>query len=54
MARPANTLAIGKLARRVTRRWILPDLPSSAAPLLLAGMSARVIRGKIVAVNAFI
>ncbi len=53
LARPVDALAIGKLARRVTRRWILPDLPSSATPLLLAGMSARVIRRKIVAGQRF-
>ncbi|HZX70960.1 MAG TPA: GNAT family N-acetyltransferase [Rhodanobacter sp.] len=53
LARPADALAIGKLARRVTRRWILPELPSSAAPWLLAGMGARVIRGKIAAGQRF-
>src|SRR5574337_757801 len=37
LARSGDALAIGRLARRVTRRWILPDLPSSAAPRLLAG-----------------
>lgn len=53
LARPADAPAIGTLARRVTRRWILPDLPSSAAPLLMAGMGARVIRGKIAAGQRF-
>lgn len=48
LARPSDALAIGRLARRVTRRWILPGQPASAAPLLLAGMGARVIRGKII------
>ncbi|WP_229238441.1 GNAT family N-acetyltransferase [Dyella amyloliquefaciens] len=38
---------IGVLARRVARRWILPDQPAEAAGPLLAGMSARAIRRKI-------
>ncbi len=53
LAQPADALVIGRLARRVTCRWILPDLPSSAAPLLLTGMGARVIRGKIAAGQRF-
>ncbi|MGY3038459.1 GNAT superfamily N-acetyltransferase [Rhodanobacter sp. TND4EL1] len=53
LARPDDALAIGLLARRVTRRWILPDQPASAAPALLYGMSARVIRHKILAGQRF-
>lgn len=47
LARPQDALAIGVLARRVTRRWILPEQPVSAAEGLLYGMTARVIRQKI-------
>ena len=47
LARPQDAFAIGMLARRVTRRWILPEQPTSAAGPLLYGMTARVIRQKI-------
>ena len=47
LARTQDALAIGELARRVTRRWILPEQPVSAAETLLYGMTARVIRQKI-------
>ncbi len=41
------------LARRVTRRWILPGQPDEVAALLLAGMSAKSIRQKIDAGQRF-
>lgn len=47
LAQPQDARAIGELARRVTRRWILIDQPASAAAPLLQGMSAKAIRGKI-------
>jgi GNAT superfamily N-acetyltransferase len=47
LARTQDALAIGVLARRVTKRWILSEQPVSAAEGLLYGMSARVIRQKI-------
>ncbi|MFC5579938.1 GNAT family N-acetyltransferase [Rhodanobacter terrae] len=47
LGRPQDALAIGLLARRMTRRWILPEQPASAAVPLLYGMTARVIRQKI-------
>lgn len=47
LGRPADARAIGVLARRVTRRWILPEQPADAAAPLLAGMSAQAIRRKI-------
>lgn len=53
LARPQDALAIGALARRVTRRWILPWQPASAAGPLLHGMGARMIRGKILAGQRF-
>ncbi|KRE86892.1 GCN5 family acetyltransferase [Rhodanobacter sp. Soil772] len=53
LAGPQDAIAIGVLARRVTRRWILPEQPASAAPPLLLGMSARVIRKKILAGQRF-
>ncbi|MDW2982374.1 MAG: GNAT family N-acetyltransferase [Rhodanobacter sp.] len=53
LASPPDALAIGVLARRVTRRWILPEQPASAARPLLLGMRTRVIRGKILAGQRF-
>ena len=53
LAGPQDAIAIGVLARRVTRRWILPEQPASAAPPLLLGMNALVIRGKILAGQRF-
>jgi GNAT superfamily N-acetyltransferase len=53
LAGPQDAIVIGVLARRVTRRWILPEQPASAAPPLLLGMSARVIRKKILAGQRF-
>ncbi|MFA6229521.1 MAG: GNAT family N-acetyltransferase [Rhodanobacter sp.] len=53
LARPQDALAIGVLARRVTRQWILPEQPRRAAALLLAGMGARVVRSKILAGQRF-
>lgn len=47
LARPEDARVIGVLARRVVRRWILPQQPADAAGPLLAGMSARAIRRKI-------
>jgi GNAT superfamily N-acetyltransferase len=44
---PQDALAIGVLVRRVTRRWILPGQPASAAGPLLYGMSAKMIRQKM-------
>ena len=50
---PPDARAIGELARRVTRRWILPGQPVAAAAPLLAGMRAWVIRRKIIAGQRF-
>lgn len=47
LARPEDAPAIGVLARRVVRRWILPEQPAEAAGPLLAGMSAKAIRRKM-------
>ncbi|WEN14190.1 GNAT family N-acetyltransferase [Rhodanobacter sp. AS-Z3] len=53
LGRPQDACAIGLVARRVTRRWILPEQPASAAPSLLYGMGARIIRRKILAGQRF-
>ena len=53
LAGPQDAIAIGVLARRVTRRWILPEQPPSAVPPLMLGMNARVIRKKILAGQRF-
>lgn len=42
-----DSVAIGVLARRVTRRWILPEQPASAVEALLYGMNAKMIRQKM-------
>ncbi|TCI07413.1 GNAT family N-acetyltransferase [Dyella soli] len=47
LAHPADARAIGVLARRVVRRWVLPEQPPEAAVLILAGMSAKAIRRKM-------
>lgn len=47
LGRPEDSAAIGLLARRVTRRWILTEQPASAAAPLLHGMSAKSIRQKM-------
>lgn len=47
LGRPQDALAIGALARRVTKRWILPEQPASAAGPLLYGMGAKLIRQKM-------
>lgn len=53
LGRPQDAPAIGLLVRRVTRRWILPEQPASAAGALLHGMSAAAIRHKILAGQRF-
>jgi GNAT superfamily N-acetyltransferase len=53
LARPDDARAIGVLARRVTRRWILPDQPAEVAADLLAGMTAKSIRQKMDAGQRF-
>ncbi|WP_266184103.1 GNAT family N-acetyltransferase [Dyella humicola] len=53
LGRPDDARAIGVLARRVTRRWILPRQSAKAAALILAGMTARSIRQKIDAGQRF-
>jgi GNAT superfamily N-acetyltransferase len=47
LARPEDARAVGELARRVTRRWILPGQSPAATMKLLAGMSAKAIRTKM-------
>lgn len=47
LGRPKDARAIGELARRAVRRWILPEQPASAAVSLLATMHAGAVRRKI-------
>ena len=47
LAEPADARAIGILARRVVRRWVLPEQPLRAAPHLLAILGARAIRERM-------
>jgi len=53
LGQPQDARAIGELARRVTRRWILPDQPATAAAPLLAGMRAWAIRRKMIGGQRF-
>lgn len=53
LGQPQDAVAIGILARRLTRRWVLPGLPASAAPMLLADMGAWAIRRKMHAGRRF-
>jgi GNAT superfamily N-acetyltransferase len=47
LARLEDARAVGELARRVTRRWILAGQPAAAAVKILASMSAKAIRTMI-------
>lgn len=47
LARPEDARAIGVLARRVVRRWVLPGQPAEAAAPLLAGMTAKALLAKM-------
>ncbi|WP_430390961.1 GNAT family N-acetyltransferase [Dyella sp. 20L07] len=47
LGRPLDARAIGVLARRVARQWILPEQTPEAGAVLLAGMSAQAIRQKM-------
>ena len=53
LGRPQDARAIGELARRVPRPWILPEQLAGAAAPMLAGMRAWIIRRKIVAGQRF-
>lgn len=53
LARPQYAPAVCVLERRVTRPWILPEQPLLAAAVLLDGMGARVVSGKILAGQRF-
>lgn len=53
LGRPQDARAIGELARRAARRWILPEQPASAAAPLLATMRAWVVRRKILGGHRF-
>ncbi|HWX66299.1 MAG TPA: GNAT family N-acetyltransferase [Rhodanobacter sp.] len=53
MGRPDDARAIGVLARRVTRRWIVPDQPNDAGLALLSRLSAKVIREKMLGGQRF-
>lgn len=45
---PDDAHAIGALARRVARRWILPDQPHAAGQALLARLGARALRERMI------
>ena len=53
LGRPQDARAIGELARRASRRWILPEQPASAAAPLLATMGAWVVRRKLIGGQRF-
>lgn len=47
LARPGDAPAISVLARRVARRWILPDQPQEAGQALLARLGTRALRERM-------
>lgn len=47
LAQPDDAAAISVLARRVIRRWVMPDQPRAGIVVLEEALSAPVIRGKI-------
>lgn len=47
LGRPDDACAIGALARRVARRWILPDQPPAAGEALLTRLGARPLRERM-------
>lgn len=47
LARPEDARAIGVLARRVVRRWVLSGQSPEAAAPLLAGMTARALLARM-------
>src|ERR1700761_33152 len=53
LARVEDAPAISRLARRVVRRWIVPDQPAVAVALLEESLGAKVIRQKIEAGQRF-
>lgn len=44
-----DSVQVARLLRRVARRWVWPDQPASAIPLIQRGMSALAVRGAIAA-----
>lgn len=53
LGRPEDTRAISTLARRVVRRWILPDQSHDAGQALLERLGARILRERILAGQRF-
>jgi len=53
LGRPDDARAIGLLARRVARRWILPDQPHEAGQALLARLGTRALRERMLAGQRF-
>lgn len=47
MGRPEDASAVGRLVRRVARRWIVPDQPLDVGRAMLARFSAKGIRGRM-------
>lgn len=53
LGHPGDARAIGLLARRVVRRWILPDQPPEAGQALLARLGTRSLRERMLAGQRF-
>ena len=53
LGRPEDAQAISVLARRVARRWILPDQPHEAGQALLQRLGTRALRERMVAGQRF-
>jgi GNAT superfamily N-acetyltransferase len=53
LGRPDDTRAISLLARRVARRWILPDQPYEAGQALLMRLGTQALRERMLAGQRF-
>jgi GNAT superfamily N-acetyltransferase len=53
LGRPRDAHAISVLARRVVRRWILPDQPHDAGQALLRRLGTRALRERMLAGQRF-
>lgn len=48
LAQPDDACAIGVLSRRVVQRWVLPDQPRKIGRELLARLTAKALRRRII------
>jgi GNAT superfamily N-acetyltransferase len=49
LATPDDAVVVARLLRRVAQRWVWPDQPATAIPLIRRGMTANAVRGAMAA-----